>query len=56
MNTLYMTLMRLNALQNTASDRLALVEAVDAAYKSVTTASDAELNPQHLLNTISTHL
>ncbi len=56
MNTLYMTLMRLNALQNTASDRLALVEAVDAAYKSVTTASDAELNPQNLLNTISTHL
>ena len=43
MNTLYMTLMRLNALQNTASDRLALVEAVDSAYKSVTTASDAEL-------------
>ncbi|NBX55506.1 MAG: hypothetical protein EBT70_10660 [Betaproteobacteria bacterium] len=56
MNTLYMTLMRLNALQNTASDRLALVEAVDAAYKSVTTASDAELNPQSLLNTISAHL
>ena len=44
MNTLYMTLMRLNALQNTASDRLALVEAVDSAYKSVTTASDAELD------------
>ena len=56
MNTLYMTLMRLNALQNTASDRLALVEAVDSAYKSVTTASDAELDPQKVLNTISTHL
>ena len=56
MNTLYMTLMRLNALQNTASDRLALVEAVDSAYKSVTTASDAELDPQSVLNTISTHL
>jgi ATP-binding cassette subfamily C protein LapB len=56
MNTLYMTLMRLNALQNTASDRLALVEAVDSAYKSVTTASDAELDPQSLLNTISKHL
>lgn len=56
MNTLYMTLMRINALQNTASDRLALVEAVDSAYKSVTTASDAELDPQRLLNTISAHL
>ena len=56
MNTLYMTLMRLNALQNTASDRLALVEAVDSAYKLVTTASDAELDPQNVLNTISTHL